>query len=55
MTLPKEGQTFPLWLLVAVKNSLFCCTEDPTLDDAHKVLFAIDEAMRDRLAPPPQS
>jgi len=43
--LPKEGKSYPLWLLVAVKDALFCCTEDPDLEAAHKVLFAIDAAL----------
>ena len=47
--LPKEGKSYPLWLLVAVKEALFCCTEDPDLEHAHKVLFAIDAALSTRL------
>lgn len=45
MQLPKEDDDYPLWLLVATKNALFRCVEDPELDDARAILKKIDEAL----------
>lgn len=51
MVLPKEAlpesehRDYPLWLLLAVKNSLFSVCEDPQLEDARHVLEAVDAAL----------
>lgn len=58
MALPREQlpecehRDYPLWLLLAVKNSLFSVCEDPQLEDARHVLEAVDVALA---AHPPTS
>ena len=45
MGLPRDGDDYPLWLLVAAKKSIFTWVEDPTLEDGRIVLSKIDEAL----------
>jgi hypothetical protein len=39
----ESGGDYPLTLLIAVKKALFCCCEDPQLEDARKVLDVINQ------------
>jgi len=49
MQLPHDGEDYPLWLLLAAKQALFRCMEDPELEDARAVLTKIDDAWKSRL------
>lgn len=42
MMLPKDDEDYPLPLLVAIKEALFCVCGDPQLDDARTVLSRVD-------------
>lgn len=44
--LPRDDTDFELGLLLAVKKALFCATEDPTLEQARRVLTEIDKYLR---------
>jgi len=46
--LPRDGDDYPLWLLVATKKALFRFTEDPDLDGARFVLNAVHAAIEAR-------
>lgn len=44
MIFPREGDDYPLWLLVATKEALYRCMEDPEIEDARAVLSKIEAA-----------